>query len=670
MGLNLIFLQMVLSIAFSIQVSAQVYISNGIPNITIQPQSQTLAEGVNAIFSVAASVTPAYLYNPNSPSDPPVPLSGKQLSLLSPSYQWFHGNMNLVGETNATLVITNIQQPQSGTYFVVVQNAYLPGWIQNYGTTNSAVASLKVLADPANGKQTPLPTYPSTPPIESGKDSLILITHGRTTGPDSDDDWVDAMKATIKQIVPSNWMVIGYKWIDQSRDTVFTVRPIAEAVGRKAGVDTMTLAQLTTNHKWEHIHLIGHSAGGALINQIAEVVSLASPSTTIHTTFLDTYTGITDSGRVQYGEYSQWSDSYFALDAETADDIVGRTSGIFTHAHNVDVTWLDSAHIYFVTNYCSSSGIADSTPATAYEAQVPCSVQAYEATTHGWPIEFYQRTITNGMAGSQGYGFPLSKEDGGWANLGNYPTNNVPVMLGNQQYIAQNPIPVRNDSSLQFNFVPNATSGAGVNFTGNNGATLINTLSPPSFSPNDVKGVHPNGGSVSTNVPAWLSVGLTITNLVNFVQFDAAFTDTSSAQGLLTVYWDTNQIGMVDERVASTNLQTYRFALPSTATNNVYVLGFRLDSFSNTLSSVTVTNVATGFVGVNQPIALGVALFTNSTPILQLTGASNYNYLVESSTNLVDWTPTALLVNSNGTAFFADRTATNSPAKFYRAVMP
>jgi formylglycine-generating enzyme required for sulfatase activity len=61
---------------------------------------------------------------------------------------------------------------------------------------------------------------------------------------------------------------------------------------------------------------------------------------------------------------------------------------------------------------------------------------------------------------------------------------------------------------------------------------------------------------------------------------------------------------------------------------------------------------------------------TNGVPLLQLTAASNYNYLVQSSTNLIDWTPTALLVNSNGTVFFTDPTATNSRAKYYRALVP
>jgi hypothetical protein len=164
-------------------------------------------------------------------------------------------------------------------------------------------------------------------------------------------------------------------------------------------------------------------------------------------------------------------------------------------------------------------------------------------------------------------------------------------------------------------------------------------------------------------------VGLTVTNFVNFVQFDAAFTDSNNAEGLLTVYWDTNQIGTVDERVVSPDLQTHRFFLPSTVTTNVYVLGFRLDAFDNTATSIALTNVATGFVGSTTPLTLGISL-TNGTPLLQLTGAANYNYLVQTSTNLVNWTPTALLVNSNGTVRFPVPAATNSNAQFYRAVMP
>ena len=176
-------------------------------------------------------------------------------------------------------------------------------------------------------------------------------------------------------------------------------------------------------------------------------------------------------------------------------------------------------------------------------------------------------------------------------------------------------------------------------------------------------------GALQTNRVA--GVGLTITSAVSFVEFDAGFSNTNAAEGLLTVYWNTNEFGLVDERVASPGLQTCRFALPSKVTNGLYTLSFRLVAFNNTGSSIAVTNVLTGFAGVDQPIKLDVLrLGSNNAPVLQLTGASNFTYLVETSTNLVTWTPSALLLNTNGTVMFADPAVTNSSQRFYRAVMP
>ena len=163
---------------------------------------------------------------------------------------------------------------------------------------------------------------------------------------------------------------------------------------------------------------------------------------------------------------------------------------------------------------------------------------------------------------------------------------------------------------------------------------------------------------------------MTITNNVNFIQFEAGFTDTNAAEGLLTVYWNTNQIGMLDERVALAGLQTYRFVLPAAVSEGLYTLSFRLDVFTNA-SSIAITNVATGFVGITQPIRLDMlSMGSNNAAIVRLTAAPGYNYLMQSSTNLTSWTPAALLVNTNGTVLFADPAATNSSQRFYRAVMP
>jgi hypothetical protein len=86
------------------------------PTITIQPQSQTVAIGSNAVFQVTAS--------------------GSSLS-----YRWtFNGN-DLPGATGPTLTIANAQPANSGNYRVLVSNSG--------GTATSAVATLTVIVPPS-----------------------------------------------------------------------------------------------------------------------------------------------------------------------------------------------------------------------------------------------------------------------------------------------------------------------------------------------------------------------------------------------------------------------------------------------------------------------------------------------------------------------------------------
>jgi hypothetical protein len=288
-------------------------------------------------------------------------------------------------------------------------------------------------------------------------------------------------------------------------------------------------------------------------------------------------------------------------------------------------------------------------------------------STHEYPHEFYLATVTNTSSSwcGYGYGFALSQEVPlGWTQWGNLLPGNSPLMLCGSANALQNPNPGLAATLVALADANHAISSAGASLLSNTGF-LLSSLAQAVL-PN---GVRPMALTPATNSPAWLAVGLTVTNSVNFIQFEAGFTDTNAAQGLVTVYWDTNQIGMVDERVASTNVQTYQFMLPAAVDSGSFVLSFRLDSFNNTSSSVAVTNVATGFIGTTNTITLGASL-ANGLPLLQLSAPTNYNYLVQSSTNLVDWTPTALLVNSNGIMNFMDSAVTNSGARFYRAVIP
>jgi len=87
------------------------------PIITAQPTNRSGIVGTNFTFSVSASGS------------------------LPFTYQWFYNTNTLINEaTNSSLVLTNIQFNQSGTYSVIVSNAY--------GMTNSSYAVLTLSYPP------------------------------------------------------------------------------------------------------------------------------------------------------------------------------------------------------------------------------------------------------------------------------------------------------------------------------------------------------------------------------------------------------------------------------------------------------------------------------------------------------------------------------------------
>jgi len=579
-------------------------------SITTQPQSQTAKAGSGVVFSV-------------------IPDGSSPLS-----YQWYFNGGPISGATSATLTLNPVGAADSGGYSVVVSNPY--------GSARSVTASLAVLTDGANGNA-PTQASPSqsSPTQQSGFDSLILVTHGFAwDGSHSDESWVNQMANAIQQKVEPNWTVVPYIWSGQAWGTPGLALINATVQGQVYGT---ALGQL----HYKHIHLIGHSAGAAFVEAAAKAIKAVSPTTEIHSTFLDPYTSLLLTGSDVYGVNANWADCYSAEDWTG-----GFTDGQLENAYNVDVSWLDPSRII---------------------APYGFSGQEIAISSHGWPVGFYMDSVTNTDSQWCGadYGFYLSKECGGWNNRTGHPIGHTPEVICGSSISVRNPNAGVAGSEAIFFDVGSYALSTGANLVSDTSFAL-NSIWTALPSPLVKLGkVQPMGdpvplGGNSTNSPAWLAVGVTITNAVNLVQFDAGFTDTNGAQGLLTVYWNTNQVGMLDERVASTNLQTYRFDLPSTATCGLYTLSFRLDSFNNS-SSIAITNVSAGFVGATQAIKLGIS-FTNGAPLLQLTAATNFTYLIQSSTNLLDWTPKVFLSNTNGTMQFMGWGLTNSGAQFYRAL--
>src|SRR5205809_4313685 len=84
----------------------------GQPTITVQPKNQTASLFADATFRVTAAG--------NAPL----------------SYQWRFNDADLIGKTNVTLTVTNVQRANAGNYRVVVTNLF--------GSVTSQVVTLTI----------------------------------------------------------------------------------------------------------------------------------------------------------------------------------------------------------------------------------------------------------------------------------------------------------------------------------------------------------------------------------------------------------------------------------------------------------------------------------------------------------------------------------------------
>jgi hypothetical protein len=72
----------------------------------------------------------------------------------------------------------------------------------------------------------------------------------------------------------------------------------------------------------------------------------------------------------------------------------------------------------------------------------------------------------------------------------------------------------------------------------------------------------------------------------------------------------------------------------------------------------------------SQPSALSVAtISSNGMPTFELTGQPGYTYIVQASTNLINWEYVATFINTNGTVPFTDADSPNYSQRYYRVVL-
>ncbi len=494
--------------------------------------------------------------------------------------------------------------------------------------------------------QSSLPTYGSCPAPEPGK-GLIVITHGWIPlwdDPAVDMAWVDEMSNSIVQYLDNNglgneWQVFGCKWPSWNNGA-HVLTPTAalsngEQYGKKLGDSIVAL------NGWSQIHFIAHSAGAGLIQKATEEIKATLPTTVIQCTFLDAFDGAFLEKTGVYGNQANWADSYFSRDSTRE-----WTEQPLPHAYNVDVTTLDpQATQKQLSGYTSAS-----------DPGAPC----YETeSSHGWPIGFYSNTIAGGpsvyrWSDYNGFGWPLSEECDNWGFATSQYLRGNGVSYGTTMVLG----PEDGPCTASLYVTTPAYSGSAPSFSASStiqSDTGTLQIFPGSFKP-------------QTDSPVWIATVITDTNTLNIVSFDAEFTSAAGADGLLSVYWDTNMIGLVDEAAVQPGFQHYNLSFPNAAPNTSHVLGFHLDPFSSVQSSMILTNIVTGCVGVSQPFSLSITANTgNGLLVYQLTGQPA-NYTVQASTDLLNWTNIAILANTAGTVSFTDPNSTNHPCCFYRAV--
>jgi len=505
----------------------------------------------------------------------------------------------------------------------------------------------------------PHPVYGNGIVQQNGKTKLVVITHGRIRpgeDPAASTAWVDTMFTSVSNYLVAHnmndWQVATHKWIAGAQGASDLNILDYQRVLDNASMEGKNLGNsIVVSGNWTHVHLIAHSAGAELIQTCSEIIkNHFQNSCSIHCTFLDPFTGILpypspifDNVHI-YGDHADWSDDYFTRDSGTGGDRWPVTEGHLDHAHSVDVTYLDS-HKTPLNGYVQVSGVVSE----------PC--QKTE-TSHGWPIDFYMNTISGDLSGVYGaqyylnFGFPLGLEANNWNNLDTfYPRGNNPAeTLGPQD--------------------PNCVQL----FQSNTGTTPSGPMDFNSGTQQPFGMVQPAGWGLneSADDPAWLAKFITLTNPVNYVAFDAWFTANPLGAGEMSVYWDTNAIGFADEALVGSGLKHYVFSFPPAAANTTHMLGLRIDAATDgSVSSISITNVIMGYVGVSQPFTLSVTTNTyNGLHVFQLSGQPGFNYKVQASTNLLNWNDIAVLVNSNGIVPFIDPDSTNYSQRFYRAVAP
>ena len=136
---------------------------------------------------------------------------------------------------------------------------------------------------------------------------------------------------------------------------------------------------------------------------------------------------------------------------------------------------------------------------------------------------------------------------------------------------------------------------------------LFNNMSAGMGNSGDILTTQPNKSGASYG-SAWVAMPIMLPKYTRGFYFKAEFLGDLKAEGLLTVYINTQEIGTIDQRFPELYEDGYSFGIYTedpmfseidTRESGPYTLSFRLDTFTETMSSIKITNIST--MTVNAP---------------------------------------------------------------------
>lgn len=227
-------------------------------------------------------------------------------------------------------------------------------------------------------------------PVGTGRDNVAVMVHGWNSDPGA---WANSMNsAIVNQLTlagrAAQWDTWSYNWSSDADNGTFgpngTDIDNAQAHGQHLAD---WLIQQTAGGGYQHVHLMGHSLGGRVIDVAS--VKLRQAGMSLHATYFDAYTP--GPWENFFGENADYAEHYY-----NDDNFIPDTQDTFVNAHNIEVT--------------DDGGPGSNTFGSG----------------HSWPYVWYRNSVNNGGVAAQGYGYALSKEYLGdtWAPPTNRPAGN------------------------------------------------------------------------------------------------------------------------------------------------------------------------------------------------------------------------------------------------------